>query len=116
MTTAIAEAKVWTQDEIRTKLLTDSRWLARAIESLFENGQTSDEQNSEDTIHNNGIGFNGADGRLMSSFAKQIMAWKRDPNPRFSTPLSPRQVAKARERMVKYTRQLTELANRPKPR
>lgn len=105
------EAKVWTADEIKTNLQQNDWWVVRSVKAIFEKGQTADEQNSESTQHFNGVGFNGADAAILSSFAKQIIAWYQKGTPKYRFPLSPKQLTMARQRIMKYTRQLAEIAN-----
>ena len=106
-------AKVWTADEVKANLQANDWWVARATRAIFEKGQTSDEQSAESTRYQNGVGFNGADAQIMSSFAKQVIDWYSTDRPRFPFPLSPKQLGMARTRIVKYSRQLAELANGP---
>lgn len=93
--------KVWTKDEIKEKLLGSQKWLEHGIVAIYRR-QTMDEQASFATLHLNGIGFNGADAEIMSSFAKRL---ERGIN------LSERQVAAAKKIMPKYAGQLAKIAN-----
>ena len=63
--------KVQTRDFVKTKLATDPIWAQQALLKIFE-FQTLEEQNSKDTIYHNGVGFNGTDGRFLSSLALQF--------------------------------------------
>lgn len=56
---------------MRQKLATSERWATRAMRIIFEH-QTADEQDAEVTSHSNGVGFNGSDAELLSSYAKQL--------------------------------------------
>lgn len=93
--------KVWTRDEIATKLTTDVKWLVRGIVAIYEK-QTSDEQNSETTKHHNAVGFNGRDAKFGSSLAQQLQNGRH---------LSYRQIDAAQRMMVKYAGQLAKIAN-----
>lgn len=93
---------------VRENLQESDAWLCRAVVAIMEQ-QTLEEQNRESTDHNNGVGFNGSDARLMTSFGKQIVRWISGDR-RYNQPLSPRQLARARERMDKYAGQLVRLA------
>lgn len=99
--------RIWTKEEIKGNLLKDDQWVARGVVAIYEY-QTADEQRVEDTVESNGVGFNGVDGRIMSSFAKQIIKWNPD---KFRTPLSPKQFNIARKKIVKYSGQLAKIAN-----
>lgn len=94
--------KKWTKEEIKEKLKTDDRWLYRAIFVIFEK-QTYEEQNIEATVKANGVGFTGADARLMSYLAKWVKQHGR---------LNEKWRAEARRRMVKYSGQLAKIANK----
>lgn len=100
--------KIWTKEEIRENLNTKDVWVLKGILAIFDK-QTQDEQNSEDTKHHNGIGFNGVDARIMSSFAKQIQGFKPG---KFHSPLSKKQMEIARKKIMKYAGQLTKIANK----
>ena len=92
-------------EQIRENLGSDPRWMERGILAIFAY-QTADEQQSESTCHDNGVGFTGADAHFMSSLAKQIEQSHRAPGER----LSPKQRAIAFDRMPKYARQLHRIA------
>ena len=89
-----------TKEFIKEKLITDQRWLMRGIVAIFEK-QTWDEQQTEQTTEHNGVGFNGIDAELMSSFAKQIQRGR---------VLSTKQLAFAQKKMPKYAGQLLHIA------
>ena len=89
-----------TKEFIKEKLITDQRWLMRGIIAIYEK-QTWDEQQSEMTKEDNGVGFNGIDAYILSSFAKQIKAGRT---------LSIKQLAIAQKKMPKYARQLLTIA------
>lgn len=91
-----------TKEFIKTMLLSDSNWLYRGIVAIFKK-QTSEEQHSEATIEDNGIGFNGVDAYMLSSFAKQIIAGRT---------LSPKQLGIAKKKMPKYAGQLLKIARK----
>lgn len=96
--------RVWTVNEIKNLLETNNTFLARAIVKIYER-QTIDEQQTDSTGHNNGIGFNGIDAFILSKFAKFYMDRKF---------LSPKQITIARKKMMKYAKQLTTIANEAK--
>lgn len=93
--------RTWTEDEIKTLVQTNDKVLYGALKKLY-NEQTSDEKAAGETKHNNGVGFNGADSKFMSSVAEFLI--KRG----FMTD---KQKYCVRKRLVKYTKQLTRLAN-----
>jgi hypothetical protein len=94
---------------VRNKIATDNKWLFRAIEVIFSR-QTADEQATDTTRHENGIGFNGVDAEIMSSFARQIIRWKRG-EVKYNCPLSPKQLTIAKKKMPKYASQIIEVSN-----
>lgn len=62
-------AKTFTVSEIREKLLTDDRWLARALVALNDR-QTSDEQRDEVTRYHNEQGFRPMHAKRGTSMAR----------------------------------------------
>ena len=99
--------KIWTPEEIRENLQNHDVWVTKAVVAIY-NYQTADEQASEETKHHNNVGFNGADGRILSSFAKQIQNFRPG---KYRSPLSPKQMKIARKKILKYSGQLAKIAN-----
>lgn len=97
----MAKRRVWTEEEIRDYVQNNDKVLYGAIKKLY-NEQTVDEKMAGETKHYNGVGFNGADSRFMSSLAEFLIR---------NGFLTDKQKYVARKRMVKYTKQLTKLAN-----
>ena len=96
----------WTVEEIRAKLDESNRWLQRGLLRIYAE-QTLDEQATGTTHASNGVGFNGVDAEILSSFAEQLQ--KRNwPEGR---DLSEKQLAIARKKMLKYSKQLAMFAN-----
>lgn len=95
------QKRIWTEDEIRNLIQTNDKVLYGALLKLYGE-QTRDEQSEGETKHCNGVGFNGADSKFLSSVAEFLK--KRG----F---LTPKQKAVTRRKLVKYNRQLTRLAN-----
>lgn len=106
----------WTKEQIITLLDTNDMAVVKGIVAIFNN-QTADEQTSQSTRYDNGIGFNGCDAQILSSFAHQIINWSKETQPRFRFPLSPKQLAIGRKKIKKYARQLLLIAeaNAPQP-
>lgn len=94
--------RIWTEDEIRDYVQTNDKVLYGAIKKLY-NEQTEDEKEAGQTKHYNNVGFNGADSKFMSSVAEFLIR---------RGYLTEKQKFAARKRMVKYTKQLTRLANK----
>ena len=86
----------------RVNLRTNAKWALRALVVLYEH-QTSEEQTMGATYSDNGVGFTGFDGGILSSFASQYQ------DRGF---LSRRQMAILHKRMPKYARQLRDLTAR----
>jgi hypothetical protein len=93
--------KVWTKVEIKDMLVSNDNWLVRGLLAIF-NCQTATEQEAGITAEDNGIGFNGADAEILSSFAK---FYKKNGY------LSPKQREICRKKMAKYAGQLEKIAN-----
>jgi len=62
-----------TKTEIKTLIMTNQRWVERAILAIFRK-QTEREQSTEDTIDRNGVGFTAYDARKLSYYAKWILS------------------------------------------
>ena len=90
--------KVWNKQSIKELLLTNNKAIERAILVIFSN-QTLSEQNSNQTVSANGIGFNSFDAPILSSFATQLQEGRH---------LSVKQLNIARKKIVKYSNQLLE--------
>lgn len=93
--------RIWTENEIRQLVQENDTVLYRALKRLYAE-QTADEQSSKETTERNGVGFNGVDGHFLSSCSEFLI--KRG----F---LSDKQKVIVRKKMIKYTKQLTKLAN-----
>ncbi len=81
---------------VKVQLSTNPAWAQRAIVKLWER-QTADEQAAQTTGHDNGIGFNGTDAFILSSFAEQINKGRT---------LSVKQLAIAFKKLPKYSKQI----------
>lgn len=93
--------KIWTIEEIKNLMATNDRVLYRALYTLYTY-QTTAEQEYGQTIASNGVGFNGCDAEILTSFAKFLMR---------TGFLTEKQKVLARKKMVKYAKQLTKIAN-----
>jgi len=100
--------KEWTKKEIKEMLKSDDAAVCRGILAIY-NMQTIDEQATEHTHYHNGVGFNGIDAKILSSFAKQIQSWRVEK--KYKRPLSEKQMTYARKKIVKYAGQLVSIAN-----
>ena len=93
--------RVWTEEEIRTLVQTNDKVLYGAMRKMYE-CQTADEQAAGVAHHKNGIGFNGVDAGIMTSFCEFL-------NKRGFLTFKQKEIA--RKKLKKYTKQLTALAN-----
>jgi len=91
----------WNANLIRERLLLSDKWVTQGVIRIYEQ-QTSEEQNSDATFENNGVGFNGTDALPLSNFAKFAIK---------TGFLTKRQMAYARNKMLKYSGQLARIAN-----
>jgi len=94
-------SKVWEKDEIKHLLETNDEMVARSVKTLYTY-QTSEEQKEKTTNASNGVGFNGCDAEFMSSIAEWLLSGRK---------LSHKQLSLARRKIIKYTGQLTNIAN-----
>jgi hypothetical protein len=99
---------LWTPARIREKILSSDVMLERSIVKIYEH-QTYAEQNAGVTVEHNGVGFTAFDAEFMSSLATRIRSSRQLEGAR----LSAQQRAIARNKMVKYAKQLSRLVNGP---
>lgn len=95
---------MYTQQQIKENIKTDIRWTLRTLEVLFSR-QTTDEQETLETRHRNGRGFNGNDSEILTSFYYQIQKRRRYNNPQL---LSEKQVELCKKLLPKYWKQVKE--------
>lgn len=93
--------RIWTETEIKDLVQTNDKVLYGALKQLYA-CQTADEKIEKNAVIRNGAGFNGADAPILTSFAEFLLK---------AGFLTYKQKAIARKKMIKYTRQLTRLAN-----
>jgi len=113
----------WTKEEIRANMLLPSpigdAWLIRGMFAILGN-QTPDEQAMGQTVEDNGLGFNGVDAEILTSFCGQaqmrLTALPANDPTRYSRCLTPKQLEIARKLMLKYCGQLAAHANIYKPK
>ena len=102
MTTSQNTSKrIWTKDEILDAIMKNDAQVAKALVKLYDY-QTSTEQNAKETIYHNRVGFNGVDGKFLSSLAE---FYKRN------NYLSAKQTFRARKSLKKYAAQLARIVN-----
>jgi len=89
---------------VRGKLANDTRWALHGLTKIFE-FQTAAEQEYETTCEYNGVGFTGADGEILTSFAKQYINRKW---------LSEKQMAIVMKKMPKYWKQIISISDEEK--
>lgn len=89
-----------TIEEIKAKLAVNDIWVCRAVKAIYD-CQTLTEQTMGETKENNGIGFNGVDANILSSFAQFYIK---------TGFLTPKQIAIARRKIGKYAGQLLKIA------
>lgn len=93
--------KKWKAEEIRHRMELSNKWLIQGLMAIYKR-QTDDERSSEVTKHENSVGFNGPDSNVLTRMAK----WYEQRG--F---LGKNQLAKCREKMLKYSGQLAKIAN-----
>jgi len=91
----------WTKDSMWNVLSKSDEQLVKALVKLYD-FQTASEKHARDTKYFNGVGFNGTDGKFLSSCSTYYM--------RFGY-LSKKQIYCIRKRLKKYAGQLANIAN-----
>lgn len=84
---------------VQEKIRTDRKWAERALKALYR-CQTVEEQNTEETIERNGVGFNANDAPFLSSLAQSLEHYPH---------LTERQLKAAQKLLPKYARQLLDM-------
>jgi len=84
---------------IKDQLITDTKWAVRGLLKVYDY-QTASEQQIGDTRDHNSVGFTGADGNILSSFAEQVKNGRT---------LSEKQVTTLHKCMPKYATQLQRI-------
>lgn len=87
------------KDYVHGKLTSDEKWALRGLVVIYDM-QTSDEQHSGFTKHNNSVGFSGIDGEFLTSLAKQYQA---------RGFLTPKQMKFVYKKMPKYWKQIVSM-------
>ena len=93
--------KTWNRSQINLMLQRNPRAVERAMVVLY-NRQTADEQRSQDTRHQNGIGFSAYAARSGTYYANWVNKGRR---------LTGSHLEKARKIALKHSRQLVDEAN-----
>lgn len=96
-----AKRRVWTEAEIKELVQTNDTVLYRALKKLYD-CQTEGELVSKDTHEANGAGFNKIDAGFMTSVCEFLIK---------NGFLTSKQKAVVRKKIIKYTKQLTRIAN-----
>jgi len=93
--------KVWTKEEIKELMERRDNVLITCMLRIY-NQQTETERCYGETLEANGKGFNGCDAEILSSFCRFYKE---------NNFLTQRQIALARKKMKKYSKQVADLAN-----
>jgi hypothetical protein len=97
-----------TRDEINALLRSNDRACEVGVYRIYQL-QTEDEKQSDSTKHDNGVGFAARDAEFGSSLARQVEQNRMIGKGRRT--LSSKQLAGARKLCLRYSRQLTAIAN-----
>lgn len=93
--------RVWKHEEILNLLQTSDIMVMRSLLKLYGQ-QTPSEVSDKEALIKNKVGFNRFDAPFLSSLSEQLS------NKKYLTPC---QIIAARKKLLKYSRQLTFLAN-----
>ena len=93
--------KNWTVEEILEKLRTDDRWVIRGLLALYNN-QSYDEVKDRSTHLLNKVGFNAFDADFLTGMVERYKDGKY---------FTEKQMMVIRKRILKYSKQLTKIAN-----
>ena len=95
----MVKGHVWTKDTLKELFLKSDEAVIRGMFRIYDK-QTEDEKMVEDTVEDNGVGFSGVHGNIMTSFAKFYQERKY---------LSPKQMVTIKKIMPKYAGQLLKI-------
>lgn len=93
--------RIWTQEDIKRLLETKPEFVKRSLLKIYDR-QINFEKKTKQTRVYNGRGFNKPDGYKLSSFAEFYIR---------NGYLTDKQVYFVKRRLIKYSNQLTEIAN-----
>jgi len=93
--------KTWDKKAIQDLLAQSDKAVERALLAVYGN-QTQDEKLRAGTRHKNGLGFNKADAPKLSELARHV---------RWGGRLSELGIAYCRKALIRYWRQLADIAN-----
>lgn len=104
----------YTKEYIKEKLKTSDLWLIKGLIAIY-NYQTDNEKDSGTTNQSNGVGFNGVDAEILTSFAEQVLnrtsQQAKNDYKKFESALSVKQKEITRKLLPKYSGQLLRLCN-----
>ena len=86
---------------VKNQLGKSEKWATTALLRIYDY-QTNEEQRAGYTKFYNGVGFSGADGEILSSFAQQLLT---------KGYLSPKQKTLVMRKMPKYWNQIISISN-----
>jgi len=92
------------KEYVREKLSNDETWQRHALLRVYEM-QTPGEQQCETTDTDNGVGFTGTDGTILTSIGKQL---------KYKGSISPKQMAIVKKKMKKYWKQVIAISDQKK--
>jgi len=90
---------------VKVKLSSDPVWALKALVRIYQENQTNDEQVTQQTTHDNGIGFSGCDAQFLSSLAQNYLRYGR---------LSEKQMSFVFKKMPKYAKQVIAMSDATK--
>jgi hypothetical protein len=90
---------------VKSKLSSDPVWALKALVRIYQENQTNDEQVTQQTTHDNGIGFSGCDAQFLSSLAQNYLRYGR---------LSDKQMSFVFKKMPKYAKQVIAMSDATK--
>lgn len=93
--------EMYDTEQIKDLLLRSDRAVLRGVTAIYDR-QMPDEKNHESTLYSNNVGFNAYDSRTLSRYARRIKNGQR---------MNDSDMSLLRSRIVKYSKQLTKIAN-----
>ena len=106
----MSKKDVYICEYVKKRLRTDPKWALHALEIVAAN-QTTHELDVEETTEQNGIGFNGRDAKILTSFAKQYENRVIRAGTKNYVKLTPNQMVALHKMISKYWKQVVNASN-----
>lgn len=102
------EEKGLSQEDVKLLVTNSPGFAVHCLKELYKY-QTQEEKEIEETKVDNGVGFSGADGNILTSFAKQVIRYEEEKEHKYESSLSRKQMELLVKKLQKYSKQLSRI-------